>query len=136
MKVDKLYENNSYSKTYKQKQKSIMDPQLINLLKEHENVSKDFETLNVEKSSAFYQWDDTEIFPDLDWDAVNELIRTSDTECQTTAVISKDASTQTKPMTPVKTPPTNRISKKVARSLQSSFQEALTRILDIPQSPQ
>ena len=113
-----------------------MDPQLINLLKEHENVSKDFETLNVERASAFYQWDDDELFPDLDWDAVTELIRTSDTGCQTTPVISKEVSTQTNPMTPVKTPPTNRISKKVARSLQSSFQDALTRILDIPQSPQ
>ncbi|MAT62913.1 MAG: hypothetical protein CL881_03850 [Dehalococcoidia bacterium] len=34
------------------------------------------------------------------------------------------------------TPPTNRISKKVARSLQDSFQNALKKILDIPQSPQ
>lgn len=111
-----------------------MDPQLINLLKEHEDVSNDFETL--ERPSAFYQWDDDELFPDLDYDAVTEIIQTSDTECQTTPVSSKEISTQTDPMTPVKTPPTNRISKKVARSLQSSFQDALTRILEIPQSPQ
>ena len=111
-----------------------MDPLLKDLLKEHEDVSNDFETL--ERPSALHQWDDDEIFPDLDWDDVTELIRTSDTECQTTPTASKEVSTQTKAMTPVKTPPTNRISKKVARSLQSSFQDALTRILEIPQSPQ
>ena len=111
-----------------------MDPQLINLLKEHEDVSNDFETL--ERPSAFCQWDDDELFPDLDYDTVTEIIQTSDTGCQTTPTTSKEISTQTDPMTPMKTPPSNRISKKVARSLQSSFQDALERILEIPQSPQ